>query len=129
MMHARAANAYKRVDLESAPKQDVLGRLFERFATDLVAARTAIAAKDIPGKAAAIDHALRIVGELEASLDHKLAPELCAQLQSLYRFVSDELTKVNRSLDPKGLDAPAKIMSDLAGAFREAQKPQLQRVK
>lgn len=128
MMHARAANAYKRVDLESAPKQDVLGRLFERFATDLVTARTAIAAKDISGKAAALDHAMRIVGELEASLDHSVAPELCAQLQSLYRFVTESLTKVNRSLDPKGLDAPAKIMSDIAGAFRDAQRPQVQRV-
>ncbi|MGE0399519.1 MAG: flagellar export chaperone FliS [Kofleriaceae bacterium] len=120
-MHARAANAYRRVDLESAPKQDVLGRLFERFAADVTAARTAIAAKDIAGKAAALDHALRIVGELEASLDHNAAPALCAQLQALYRFVADELTKVNRSLDPKGLDAPAKIMNDLAAAFRDAQ--------
>jgi flagellar biosynthetic protein FliS len=123
MMHARAANAYRRVDLESAPKQDVLGRLFERFAADLVTARTAMAAKDIPGKAAALDHALRIVGELEASLDHTVAPELCAQLQSLYRFVADELTKANRSLDVKGLDAPAKIMTDIATAFRDAQRP------
>lgn len=121
MMHARAANAYRRVDLESAPKQDVLGRLFERFAADVTAARTAIAAKDIAGKAAALDHALRIVGELEASLDHNAAPALCTQLQALYRFVADELTKVNRSLDPKGLDAPVKIMNDLAAAFRDAQ--------
>ena len=127
MMHARAANAYRRVDLESAPKQDVLGRLFERFGADLVAARTAIAAKDIVAKAAAFDHALRIVGELEASLDHTAAPELCAQLQSLYRFVSDALIKVNRSLDPKGLDVPVKVMSDIAGAFRDAQHPRMQR--
>lgn len=123
MMHARAANAYRRVDLESAPKQDVLGRLFERFAADLATARTAIAAKDIPAKAAAFDHALRIVGELEASLDHSVAPELCAQLQSLYRFVADELTKVNRSLEVKGLDAPTKIMAEIATAFRDAQRP------
>ncbi len=122
-MHARAANAYRRVDLESAPKQDVLGRLFERFAADVVAARTAIAAKDIAGKATALDHALRIVGELDASLDHAVAPELCHQLQSLYRFVAEELTKVNRSLDVKGLDAPAKIMNDIATAFRDAQRP------
>ena len=123
MLHARAANAYRRVDLESAPKQDVLGRLFERFATDISVARTAIAAKDIAGKAAAIDHALRIVGELEASLDHSVAPELCTQLQSLYRFVADELIKVNRSLDAKGFDVPVKIMNDIATAFRDAQRP------
>lgn len=122
-MHARAANAYRRVDLESAPKQDVLGRLFERFGADLATARTAIAAKDIAGKAAALDHAMRIVGELEASLDHAAAPALCSQLQSLYRFVTDELVKVNRSLDVKALDAPAKIMNDLAVAFRDAQRP------
>ncbi len=121
-MHARAANAYRRVDLESAPKQDVVVRLFERFLTDLDAARAAMAKRDVPGKAAAVDHALRIVGELEASLDHAAAPELCANLQALYRFVTERVYTGSAKLDPGPLNEAAKVMTELAHAFREAQR-------
>lgn len=121
-MSARAANAYRRVDLDSAPKQDVVGRLFERFLADLAVAKTAIAARDIAGKAKAIDHALRIVFELEASLDHEVAPELAANLQALYRFVADRVYHANIKLDPKALDDASKIMTELATSFREAQR-------
>lgn len=118
-MHA-AARMYKSVDLESAPKTKILERLFERFARDVVTARTAIAARDIHGKAEAIDHALRIVGELAASLDHTAAPELCANLAALYGYVGDELSRANISLKPEPLDRAAKVMAELAVAFREA---------
>ena len=121
-MHARAANAYRRVALESAPKPDVVVRLFERFLSDLDGARAAMAKHDVAGKAAAIDHALRIVGELEASLDHAAAPELCANLQALYRFVTERVYTGSAKLDPVPLDEAAKVMTELANAFREAQR-------
>ena len=120
-MHARAANAYRRVDLDSAPKQDILSRLFERFLSDLDAARAAMAKRDVVRKAAAIDHALQIVTELEASLDHNAAPELCKNLQALYGFVAEQLYAASAKLDPKLLDAATKVMSELATSFREAQ--------
>jgi flagellar protein FliS len=119
-MHARAANAYRRVDLDSAPKHDVLLRLFERFLADLDAARAAIVSRDIVKKAAAIDHALRIVAELDAALDHAAAPELCANLQALYRFVTERLSAANLQLDARPLDDSTRVMTELAASFREA---------
>lgn len=121
-MHARAANAYRRVDLESAPKPDVVVRLFERFLADLDATRAAMAKKDVLGKAAATDHALRIVGELEASLDHAAAPELCANLQALYRFAAERVATASVAFDPRPLDDAARVMTEIANAFREAQR-------
>jgi flagellar protein FliS len=119
-MSYRAANAYRRADLESAPKTVIVERLFERFATDVAAAKTAIAAKDIHGKAAAIDHALRIVVELKGSLDHAAAPEMCANLEALYNFVSARLSEANAKLVTGPLDQAARVMADLGQAFREA---------
>ncbi|MFN0249711.1 MAG: flagellar export chaperone FliS [Kofleriaceae bacterium] len=121
-MNARAANLYRRVDLESAPKHDVLGRLFDRFAVDVASAKKAIAAKDIIGKAAAIDHGLRIVSELQAALDPSLAPELCKNLYSLYEFVATQLCMANLSLDHKRLDEASRIMNELSTAFREVTR-------
>jgi flagellar protein FliS len=119
-MYARAANIYRQVDLESAPNTQIVERLFERFARDVDTARTAIAARDIKGKAAAIDHASRIVVELRAALDHAKAPELSAKLDSLYRFVIDKLSESNAKLDAKALDHAQRVMTSLGAGFRGA---------
>ena len=119
-MSYHAANAYRRADLESAPKTVIVERLFDRFAADVAAGKTAIAAKNIDGKAAAIDHALRIVVELKASLDHAAAPELCANLEALYNFVTARLSEANAKLATGPLDQAARVMADLGQAFKEA---------
>jgi flagellar protein FliS len=121
-MSARAANAYKRVDLESAPKSQILDRLFERFQRDLDEARRAIAGKDIKAKAAAIDHALQIVIELRAALDHAAAPELCANLAALYEFVMERLTRASVSLQVQPLDEAGGVMSEIGAAFRQVPR-------
>jgi flagellar protein FliS len=119
-MHARAANAYRRVDLESAPKTQIVERLFDRCVRDIAAARAAIDARDIQQKAAALDHALQIVVELKASLNPAAAPELCVNLAALYDFVSDRLIDANINLDPRPLDQATRIMTELGDAFKRA---------
>jgi flagellar protein FliS len=119
-MIARAANAYRRVDLESAPKTQILERLFDRCLADIAAAREAITVKDIKRKAAMLDHALQIVGELKAALDVNAAPVLCANLAALYDFVTDRLSDANITLEAKPLDQATRILGELGEAFRGA---------
>lgn len=119
-MIARAANAYRRVDLESAPKTQILERLFDRCLSDIAAGREAIIARDIKRKAAMIDHALQIVAELKASLDAAAAPVMCANLSALYDFVTARLIDANSALETKPLDQATRIMSELGEAFRGA---------
>ncbi len=121
-MHARAANAYRKGDLESAPKHLVLERLFDRFDRDLVQAREAIAAKDIQRKANLLDHAMRIVAELTAALDHAVAPELCANLAALYEFVTVRLGEANTTLAVQPLDEAARLMTEIGAAFKQAHR-------
>ena len=120
-MYARAAVAYRQVDLESASKPEILNRLFNRFLQDVTRARTAIAARDIAGKAAAIDHAARIVVELRAALDPSQHAELCANLDALYQFVDEQLTAANCTLATPPLDAASQVMTDLRDAFAAAR--------
>jgi flagellar protein FliS len=122
-MYSRsAATAYRRVDLESAPKYQIVDRLYERFARDVEQARNAILEKDILGKAKALDHALCIAVELKAALDHEAAPALCANLEALYDFVINQISVCNSTLKVRPLDQAAKIMAELALAFHEAPK-------
>lgn len=123
-MLARAANAYRRVDLESAPKTQIVERLFDRFLADLLAAREGIAARDVKKKAAALDHAMQIVAELKASLDLAAAPELCANLIALYDFVTERLMDANLTLTLPPLDQATRVMSELGAAFRGAHQRQ-----
>jgi flagellar protein FliS len=119
-MLARAANAYRRVDLESAPKTQILERLFDRCLADIAAAREAVIVKDIEKKAAMLDHAMQIVVELKASLDANAAPVLCANLAALYDFVTERLINANTTLETKPLDQATRIMAELGEAFRGA---------
>jgi flagellar secretion chaperone FliS len=120
-MYARAASSYRRVDLDSAPKSEIMMRLFARCLDDINAARTAIAAKDIHAKAKSLDHAIQIVVELRAALDHKAAPDLAARLDGLYGFVVDQLTLANVKVDVQPLVAATRVMSELADAFGTAR--------
>ncbi|CAN5680790.1 N/A [soil metagenome] len=119
---SRGAAAYKRVDLESAPKYQIVDRLYERFARDAEEARAAILAKDIVKKARTLDHALLITVELKAALDFTASPGLCANLEALYDFVIARIGEANSKLQVKPLDQATKIMAELADAFRQAPK-------
>lgn len=119
-MNARAANAYRRVDLESAPKTQIVERLFDRCVRDIADARAAIERRDIQSKATALDHAMQIVGELKASLDVAAAPELCANLAALYDFVAQRLIDANATLATPPLDQATRVMRELGDAFRTA---------
>jgi flagellar biosynthetic protein FliS len=119
---SRAAAIYRRVDLESAPKYQIVDRLYDRFARDVDDARKALAAKDINAKAKALDHALRIAVELKMALDFDAAPALCANLEALYDFVINRISECNSTLQTRPLDQAAKIMADLAQSFAQAPK-------
>lgn len=121
-MSARAANIYRQVDLDSAPKTVIVERLFARFLRDVEDARAAIGVRDIAAKAAALDHAGMIVTELLAALDYDAAPELANNLAGLYRFVSVRLAEANLSLTTPPLDHAARVMRELGDAFAEAHR-------
>jgi flagellar secretion chaperone FliS len=115
-----AAKAYRRVDLESAPKTQILERLYDRFARDVADARVAITARNIEAKAKALSHACQIVLQLKMALDHDVAPELCRNLASLYTYVFGRLTQANIKLTTKPLDEAMIVMSGLGDAFKKA---------
>src|SRR3569623_2052855 len=117
-MYSRsAATAYRRADLEAAPSYQIVDRLYERFARDGERARAAIVAKDIQVTARDLDHAICIVVQLKLALDHKAAPEMCANLEPLYDIEMARISEANLSHQVMPLDQAAMIMAELATAF------------
>jgi len=121
MTNLRAAAAYKRVDLETAPKDSILDRLFARLLSDAATARAAIVAKDIQTKGNAINHAQQIIIELKAALDATTAPELVANLHQLYDFANARLTRANLALAVSDIDDAVRVLSTISSAFGEAR--------
>ncbi len=121
-MLARGAKLYKRVDIQSASKVQVLDRLYERLLRDLADAQRAIAANDVKAKSKALGHAHLIVTELETALDPSQAPEICEHLSGLYGFVEDRMLTAGLRLDASVLDPAIAIISDLRQAFRTAAR-------
>ena len=116
-MNAHAANAYRRVHLESASPARLLDELYVRLLADMEDAGRHLAAGDLAGKGLAISHALAIVGELQAALDPRGSPVLCANLARLYDFTVDRLTNANVKADAAPLLEARRVIATLQDAF------------
>lgn len=119
-MYASALKAYRQSDLQSAPKTDILDRLFDRLESDLRAGQSAITAGDVSTRARALDHASRILTELIAALDTRAAPELCGNLEALYRYCLTCISRASLEHKTAPLDQPLQIVSTLRASFAEA---------
>jgi len=120
-MSHRMAKLYRDVDLESAPKGQILERLLGRLHLDLTTGRQAITDRKIETKAAALGHAQQILVELRAALDHAQAPELCANLERLYDFVNERINTAGTQLKTAPIDDACQVVTALGDAFREAR--------
>lgn len=121
-MYARAVRSYQKVQLESASPAKLLDELYERLLRDIGEAADAIAARDAAKKGEKLSHALAIVGELRAALDHRVAPELTARLDGLYDFMNARLTRANVHWDGAALAEVPPLVVTLRDAFREAAR-------
>jgi flagellar protein FliS len=122
-MTRRGADRYRAVQIESAPPPRVLLEIYRRLELDLQGARRCLAAQDLEGKARAVDHALALLGQLEAALDHALAPALCRDLAALYDFCKNRLLLASVRLDPAPLDEAERALAPIREAFRAVIDP------
>ncbi|HWM85243.1 MAG TPA: flagellar export chaperone FliS [Kofleriaceae bacterium] len=119
-MYSNAMKAYRRADLESAPKTEVLDRLFGRLESDLRAGQTAVAQGDVVTRAQSLDHATRILTELIAALDPRAAPELCSNLEGLYRYCLTCISRATLERSVRPLEQALGIVATLRASFAEA---------
>src|SRR5258708_21683827 len=119
-MNARGSRAYKSVSLNTAQPTRVLDELFARLLMDMSEAAALIDAKEPGGKGRVINHALDIVAELANALDHKAAPEVCANLTRLYDFVRERLVTANRKMETKPINEASRVVTTLREAFQQA---------
>jgi flagellar secretion chaperone FliS len=68
-------------------------------------------------RGAALGRAHRIVSELLASLDYEKGGDIAANLDGLYHFILDEITRANVTGSQKRLDGVTKVLRELLAGW------------
>jgi flagellar secretion chaperone FliS len=111
---------YKKASVESASKEKILLMLYEGAIRFIKQAKEANAAKKVKERGELIGRAYDIVMELTSSLDFKVGGSMATNLEQLYVYVLEELTRANITGQEKHLDNSLKILAILYDGWIKA---------
>jgi flagellar protein FliS len=115
-----AYQKYKKTSVESASKEKILLMLYEGAIKFTKLAMKACEEKKIADRGMNIGKAYDIIMELNNTLDHKVGGDLAKNLEQLYMFLTDQLTKANIKGDPEPLKHVVKILETLYDGWVKA---------
>jgi flagellar protein FliS len=119
-MPRNALIQYKKTSINTRSRGRILLMLYDGAIRFLEQARVAIDQKRPDLRGERISRAHAIISELNLTLDHEVAPELCANLERLYLYMLNQITDANRTSDAQKLDLVIDLLKDLRGAWQEA---------
>lgn len=115
-----AAQKYKQTSVQSASKEKILLMLYEGAIRFIKQAMVAIDKKDIADRGMNIGRAFDIINELNNTLNHEAGGEIASNLEQLYMFISEQLTKANATGQKKPLEDALKVLETLYSGWVEA---------
>jgi flagellar protein FliS len=107
------AKSYKQTSIKTATPEQLLLMLYEGAVKACKLGMQAMEKNNLAEKGKQIGKVHDIIMELRNSLDHKKAPQLAEQLDSLYEFCISQLLKANMNNDVKALDSVCKVLVTL----------------
>ncbi|WP_026301026.1 MULTISPECIES: flagellar export chaperone FliS [unclassified Thioalkalivibrio] len=127
----RAVNQYREAgpmaEAQVANPHRLIQMLFEGALERIAVAKGAIQQGNVTVKGERIGKAIDIVESLRAMLDHKHRPELAANLDALYGYMSRRLLEGNAQNDPEALDEVAKLLREIKAGWDEIPPEERQR--
>lgn len=119
-MLENAAQKYKDVRIATATPGELLLALYDGLFRFMNGAKICFEKGELTRGRELISKSHAILSELYIALDHSVAPELCANLESLYAFAMERLTSSNLKGTPDGIEEAVRVLSPLREAWREA---------
>jgi flagellar protein FliS len=121
---------YKQTSVQSASKEKILLMLYEGAIRFTKQAIKAAEEKKIADRGMMIGRVYDIIMELNNTLDHKVGGEISKNLEQLYLFIMEKLTRANITGDPEHLRVCLKIIENLhegwKGAVEKIKKDEVQ---
>jgi flagellar protein FliS len=115
-----AYQKYKTTSIQSASREKLLLMMYEGAIKFTKLAITAAEQKKIADRGMNIGRVYDIILELNNTLDHKVGGEISKNLEQLYMFLTDQLTKANITGDPQHLRSCLKILETLYDGWAKA---------
>lgn len=109
-MAADVNNPYFRTKVLTASPEELRLMLIEGCIRFLRAGREALEKRDYEKIYESFTNARNIVVELMTSLKHEIAPEVCANLESIYTFVFKRITEGSFEKNPAKIDEAIGLM-------------------
>lgn len=113
-------NVYRQASVNTATPGRLLIMLFDGLFRFINQGKVAIVEKNFETAHISLCRAQDIVAELRNTLAHEKAPELCANLNSLYDYFYRTLVDANVKKSPELLDEILPQIQELRDAFAEA---------
>jgi flagellar protein FliS len=115
-----AYQKYKNTSIQSASKEKLLLMLYEGAIRFLKTAIKAAEEKNIAERGWNIGKTFDIIMELNNTLDHKVGGDIAKNLEQLYMYIMEQLTKANISGSPEPLKSALMVLENLYGGWVQA---------
>jgi len=106
--------------------------MFEHILSNLATAqgcmeriKNNVPVRDVIAKGKAIGKALRLIGQLDATLDMEKGGEIAANLRNLYRYMLDRLTTANIQNDPHIVAEVANLVRKIKSGWDQIVKDEI----
>ncbi len=113
------AQAYATTQISTSSSVQVVVLLYDGAISSMKLAQEGIKGLNFQDKARFLDRALRVVGELSASLNMEEGGVIARDLRRLYEYVQYELTQANLKNEPGRLEGPIRCMCEIREAWQE----------
>ena len=113
-------NQYQQNQIATASREQILLMLYDgaiRFAKQ---AKLGIIENDMELKGRYIKKTMAIISEFSTSLDHVVGGHIAADLDALYNYIMNELSKANLKNTTEPLDIVVDMLQDLRNTWAEA---------
>lgn len=115
-----AYQKYKTTSIQSASREKLLLLMYEGAIKFTKQALLAAESKQIAERGMAIGRAYDVIMELNNTLDHKVGGEISKNLEQLYMFMTEQLTKANLTGDPTHLRNVVRVLETLYDGWQKA---------
>lgn len=119
-MLGTAAARYKQVQQNTLTPGELLLALYDGLFRFLNGAKYSLSKGDVAKARELLCKAHAVVSELYVALDHKAAPDLCANLASVYDFALARMTDANRQANEEHVDEVIRVLTPLREAWQQA---------
>ena len=121
-MIANAAKAYRRSAAQVASPVGLVVLLYDAVLDSLHRALRALGNHDVEQRTADLNHAITVVGELQASLDFQQGGEVAQHLQHFYTIARGKIIEANIKASKELLHQRAGEFASLRDALQQAER-------